>query len=316
MLIENVNDHYNTVLNAIKENMKFSQQAWVESHKGGELSRYSNFPELNWQLDQMDAVMMGWEAGDNQTVIRMVTDDDDTFVIFGTGWEYNEADHPMLCDELAEKWLDESQKETLLQHATKVLDHMWCASYGKLNASQASDWEVFKHKMRPQWSKPLLRTMLLIAGMISCGIGLSAGVWTNKHFVPVYVRLKDAMVIGLLARHARVAPDERTKIQYRCCVGRHRPDNRMNAGKDLILADPETGSPIGLIPDFLPDYEYESWTNKLYCERILALYKFSVEVEDNRVGFLYPPLSKLTKNITPVVEQTTGSGDGLELGMQ
>lgn len=202
MVVENIDDHYQQVLDVIEKSMKLSRQRWEESHKGGELSRYGNFPDPSWEHDSLDALMMGWSPVNNGYGLRQVTDGDDTFLVSGFGWEFNEYDQPLSALSTAEEWAKRSDEGTLLQRAINILDHMWCAHHRDARGSQASDWEGFKMEMRPQWSRPLLRTMLLITGMIGCGIGLSAGRWANTYFVPVYIRVKDFMTVGLLARHA------------------------------------------------------------------------------------------------------------------
>lgn len=264
-----VNEPASTVLEIIEAAMDFSEQAWEESHKGGDLSRFGSFPDDKWQLDDGDARCCGWQARG-----RRGSHDDTPTATAGRATEYDEMeDTPATApsnttlpsiDPRGRRYIP------LFQHARKVLAHMWCgtARPSRRDAAQESDWALFKRSMRGSWPRPLLQTMLLLSAMIGCGIGLSADAWTNRRFVPVYVGFGDDVALGLLARHAR--PGDASAPQDMLSVGRQLPGEYFCT--DLLLVHPESSRPVGLLPDFLPQAHHPSRTSELGTKRAAALY--------------------------------------------
>ncbi|KAJ9642873.1 hypothetical protein H2199_004394 [Coniosporium tulheliwenetii] len=228
----------NTVIGVIESAMRFSQMVWQTSHKGGELSKYGSFPSSSWELNILDAACSGWILKGpplSQPRVRLIQDGDETLMVVGTHMEWEE-------DELMAMILGYSEGEgelapyiTLLEQSRKILDHMWCGMEDIThNKAQASDWDCFKREMRGSWSEPLLRTILLLAAMVSCRIGLSAASWMRKRFIPVCVRYKKVIVLGLLAKHARDTNGLGVRRMY--SVGQHPKGNSF--GKGLVLVDP------------------------------------------------------------------------------
>lgn len=270
------NESAGTVLEIIEAAMNFSEQAWEESHKGGDLSKFGSFPDERWQLDDEDARRCGWQARSHERRIHVIPRGDEAPTItVGRGTEYDEVeDTPTTASpraDLPSTTPPGGRAYTpLLQHARKVLAHMWCGTPrpSRRDAAQESDWALFKRSMRGSWPRPLLRTMLLLAAMVGCGLGLSADAWAGGRFVPVYVGYGDEVVLGLLARHAR--PGDKGTPQDMLSVGRQLPGEHFCT--DLLLVHPESSRPVGLLPDFLPHTSHPSRTNELGTKRAAMLY--------------------------------------------
>lgn len=297
-------DNPNTVFGAISNTMTLCRQYFEESHRAGELSKYGNYPSLEWDLDDAEAMRFGWMRMGNRNAVRLVSEGEDTHLVYGGGWDYHEQPDAIF-QALHETSEDESpwpghthsppapeQSEPLLQHARKVLDHMW-SGHGDANMAQKSDWRIYKQEMYPQWPEPLIRALMLLTGLMGCGLGLSAAAWANRYFVPVYVHFHSKTLIGLMARHTRSSPSDRGEIRQFWSVGRHHPSTPGTKGKDILLVDPETKLAVGLLPDFLPNMPV---TDEVYAERMANLYHgFSKVFPNNSVGILHLRLSALKR---------------------
>lgn len=296
------NENPNTMLEAISNTMKLCSQYFDESHRAGELSKYGNFPSLQWDLDDIDAMHFGWLRRGDRNTIRTLEDGEGTHVVYGGGWDYHEQpdwiyeDFIEIHDDTAQEPghvqapSHSGQSEPLLQYARKVLDHMWSGDlHGDSNVSQKSDWEHFRRQMFPRWPEPLIRALMLLTGLIGCGLGLSAAAWANRYFVPVYVGVGKTVVVGLMARHVRSPPTDRREPRQFLSVGRHHPSTPATKGKDILLVNPETGLAVGLLPDFLPTV---SVPDEVYAQRMADLYHgFAQVLPDNTVRILHLPLS-------------------------
>ncbi|KAL2170811.1 hypothetical protein VTG60DRAFT_4380 [Thermothelomyces hinnuleus] len=297
----------NSVLSTLEVSMKWFRQQWQDSHQGGEISKYGNFPNPEWTLDHLDAMKGGWVCKNPQWVIRVLKD--------GPSLDYEEGNS--LQDLYS---LDEVDKEgreanpnyvSLFEQTSRILDHMWCANDPlQANLAQQSAWRVFKQQMRASWSPPLLRTMLLFAAMITCRIPLSAAGWVNRLFVPVHVVYGEALVaIGLLARTARQEESARGHPRLMFSVGQHLPaggTQGLSFGKDIFLVDPARTVPVGILPDFLPDErideEFVKTTSVLYAG-------FSRVADGNKVDILATPLYRLHERPRP--SQAADAAEGV-----
>jgi hypothetical protein len=290
-----------TALEAISNTMTLCSHYFDESHRAGELSKYGNFPQLSWDLDDADAMYFGWVRKGDRNAVRIFEDGGNMHVVRGGGWDYHEQPDPLY------ETLDEGssepahpqgpskpeRSEPLLEYARKVLDHMWSA-HGDSNEGQRSDWETFKREMRAAWPEPLIRALMLLAGLVGCGLGLSAAAWANRYFVPVYVATGKTVVVGLMARHVRSNPQERKEPRQFWSVGRHHPSTPGKKGKDILLVDPETLLAVGLLPNFLPEVPV---SDEVYARAMAVLYHGLAQVlPDNTVKILYLPLSPLSKD--------------------
>jgi hypothetical protein len=287
-IIDVPNASPDTVLALIESAMRFSEQTWRESHRGGELSKYGSFPRDGWELNFIDAMKSGWIPKDHQFSqphLRVIEDGDKTILSFGTHQEYEEDPMEELMVGIFGNANAEEETEyvTLLQQSRMILDHMLCGLDISLNPSQAGDWKVFRDDMRGNWIKPLLRMILLQAAMVSCGIGLSATNWMRRRFVPVCVRYNKLPLLGLLAKHALNGSEPKPRRMY--SVGQHLSGKSF--GKDLVLVDPTTKLPVGVLPDFLPIIR----TDEEYIERSQMLYNGLVaSVGPQGVGFAHVSL--------------------------
>ncbi|KAG6364686.1 hypothetical protein INS49_006290 [Diaporthe citri] len=295
------NDDPDTVLEAISNTMALCSQYFGDSHSAGELSKYGNFPSLSWDLDDIDAMHFGWLRMGDRNALRILEQGEGTYVAYGGGWDYHEQpdwiyeDFVEIHDGQAQEPSrlqapsNHGQSDPLLQYARKVLDHMWSghANSNVSNVSQRSDWEHFRREMYPRWPEPLIRAIMLLAGLIGCGLGLSAAAWANRYFVPVYVGLGKTVVVGLMARHARSPPSERKEPRQFLSVGRHHPSTEGTKAQDNLLVNPETGLAVGMLPDFLPNVPV---SDEVYAQRMADLYHgFAQVLPNNTVRILHLP---------------------------
>jgi hypothetical protein len=269
---------HGAILRLIEASMKFCENTWRESHMGGELSKYGNFPKSTWNINVTDAAQAGWIVDPWKSKGRhmvMIEDGDDATIAVGPEVVYKEC-RPGIAEVQGAPGTDDPPPGYIpvLEQARMILDHMWSAHDSKIvNMAHKSDWTEFQRQMQTWWSGPLLQTMALLASMVSCQIGLSAAPWIRKHFVPSVVSFpgkQDTMILGLLAKHKR--PEGRMAMYDGFCVSRH--PGGPATGKDLTIVDPKTRVPVGIVPDFLhwdrTDEEYERKLHILYGGRIMV----------------------------------------------
>lgn len=296
------NESPNTVLDAISNTMSLCSQHFDESHRAGELSKYGNFPSLSWDLDDIDAMRFGWLRMGDRNVVRTLEEGEGTYLVYGSGWDYHEQPD-FLYEDFIEIHNDTAQEPghpqtpsnsgqsiPLLQYARKVLDHMWSAheKSSMSNVAQKEDWGHFRREMYARWPEPLIRAIMLLTGLVGCGLGLSAATWANRYFVPVYVGLGKTVAVGLIARHVRSPPSERRELRQFFSVGRHHPSSTNGTkGSDNLIVNPETGLAVGLLPDFLPKVAV---SDEVYAQRMADLYHGFAEVlPNNDVRILHLP---------------------------
>jgi len=293
------------VIALLEASLKNFQEQWEESHRGGELSKYGSYPSVHWTLDHLDAIRCGWLPTDPEHAIRVSEYNDQTLIRIGPGLEYEEDD---LLPGL--RSLDETEQEartdetdnvaSLFVQARKILDNMWCAhDPHHIDAAQKGDWASFKRQMQGLWSKPLLRTVFLLAAMVNCRVPLSAAAWVNKLFVPVYIRHgKFLLSAGLLAKHARQPKRQRQQPSSLLCVGQHLPSpsaDRTAFGKNLYLVDAKSKVPVGLVPDLMPDDRTDERFAKVSCIMYNGFCKY---MGNNQVAFAAYPLSSIETSET------------------
>lgn len=200
----------------------------------------------------------------------------------------------------AERRLSEFARWTsddwLLPNVRAILNLMWGATDTRnQNLAMQDDWRFSLTVLSKCWSAPLRSLMLLMTAMVSCQIPLSAAVWAREHFVPVLVQFGSLELLGLLAKHA-VRDD--LVIQPMLSAGRHPPGSQ-SQGTDIVLADPFTKAPVGLVPDFL----YHQRTDEEYVVRIKALYgDFAYNVPPNGVGIVFCPLDAISPPMTEEID--------------
>lgn len=162
----------------------------------------------------------------------------------------------------------------------RILDQFWSSqAQVTKNHAQNGEWKYFRRQMEGKWTQPVLRTMLLLAAMVSCKIGLSAYAWADEHFCPVVVDFRGTNVLALASKHAFQC--DAAKTLHLWSVGRHMTlnyaidshlqtynivdDDRGSFGTDLLLVHPQTRASVGLLPDFLSSFQTpeETSTNLL-----------------------------------------------------
>jgi len=273
-----------------------SRRQWLDSYHGGELSKFGSHPDHRWRLDHADATRSGWVPIDPEYAARVYDDGHHTRTRIDLGLVFEEGDCLVDVSSLEKTEQEAHMSETgkyvpLFVQARRILSRIQHAgAWRSNNGAQETVWEDFKQRMQGLWSLPLLRTMLLLAGMVNCRIPLSAVAWVNKLFVPVHIRhSEDLLAVGLLAKHARQPKHQRQDPLPLLCVGQHLPfASRKAFGMDLFLVDPETKVPVGLVPDIGSDY----LKDEEFVKAALPLYNgCRKDLGDNKVEIIYRPLS-------------------------
>ena len=293
------------VISAIESCMERIQQQWQESHLGGELSKFGNFPSDAWTVDVTDAGRCGWSCVDQRDKVHVLETGDETLVQIGPGLQYEEDDliqdvYDLTDTETHQRTSEADGHDTLFIQARKILDHLWCATDPvHIDPDQQADWNIFKGDMRASWSTPLLRTMLLLAAMVNCRVPLSAAAWVNKLFVPVYVQYGESLItIGLLAKHARQSKDLKKEPLTLLSVGQHLDNagvRNVAFGKDLFLVNARTKVPVGLLPDIM----HEETTDQRHVKMVAATYTgFCQLVQGGKLAVVACPLSAVQSRST------------------
>jgi hypothetical protein len=71
------------VLAISKSSMKNCEQQWTELHRGGEFSKFGNFPTTDWTLDYIDAMRCGWTVPDPEWKLYVLDDGDELTMSYG-----------------------------------------------------------------------------------------------------------------------------------------------------------------------------------------------------------------------------------------
>jgi hypothetical protein len=166
---------------------------------------------------------------------------------------------------------DVKPETTVLMQSMRILDQYW-TSTTEITRKQDNYDDRLKYswyRMNERWVQPLLKKMLLLAAMISCKIGVSAYEWTDKHFCPVIVKFRGTDVLAPVSKHACKSVMESPLKLW--SVARHMTpcyatnfdmqrfnivNEEMGAfGTDLLLVDPKTKTPVGVLPDFVTKFQ-------------------------------------------------------------
>jgi len=268
------------IFDILEAAMRFSEANWSESQRGGELSKYGSYPDYKWTINILDAARSGFCRKDS--TVEVSEHEGTQVVMVHAHGEYvdDESWYGAVDDPRAQWEKFEPGYVPLLEHSRRILALMWGGLEGvSRNPSQEVDWKSFKGYMRGKWSKPLLRTILLLAAMVGCEIGLSAATWVRKRFVPVLVHYgnhEKGLILGLLARHPYENCNSILTPRQMYSVGRHvNSEHGKGFCQDLVLVDPERKMPVGILPNFLPHVR----SNEMFVERVTLLYQ-TVKSED------------------------------------
>ena len=270
----------------IQSAMKFCKPMWLNSHMGGELSKYGSYPNSSWEMDISDAAYMGWLPDPEESIgpLRCVIEDEDQTTISERPSEEFTTIPAELESTLRSKTVDHNVDYVpILEYSRSILDAAWWAwNYEK--AHNGKLFERFLQEMESRRSKPLLHTTKLLAAMVNCQIGLSAARWVHKYFVPALIHYDDDnKVLGLLAKHS--CPSGNIAPKQMMSVGRHLQSPSI--GKDLVLVDPAVPSaPVGIIPDFI----YGDDEEQDFEGRMQVLYRGLCRVgPSEELNFVYMP---------------------------
>jgi len=186
--------------------------------------------------------------------------------------------YPQFADEIDRQKAEEERVN--LRHGTEDWNisqamRILCLMFGALdsyqiNQSMRIEWPAFLIDYKGCWSSTLQQVMVIHAAMISCQIPLSAYRWVRERFLPVQIRLPHGLVVlGLLSTLA-MNSNQRGLEHTVFVTGRHTSLEKM--ARDIVLVNPDSKVPIGLLPDFThfrqAPKEILERTKLLYGDRI------------------------------------------------
>jgi hypothetical protein len=231
----------------IKGSMRFSESRWTLSNAGGELSKFG------MELSLASRAQPGMDT-------IQIMKNNETFMA--------------TLERNRQKQLDFSFR---LPEWMIILDALWCGlgflpedGAFRENSIVCERWLLSK-------DPPLYKeTLILLAAMVSCGLGLSAYDWAAKTFVPVIAdvgrspRNNGQRVLGLISRHV-LRHGELQNFDIKVVQRNSGP--ALPTGCNLVLYS--NRSSIGLLPDFLellsPDEVLQESLTKLhYNARIVS----------------------------------------------
>lgn len=244
-------------------------------------------------------------AGDESVFLGSATDQDlisDDVVASrdgSDGWmtenesssESDEADSEVSVRRQAHRMLEmrveceRDERESLewaLMQARKTLALLY---HGFFYGERKQDARSLIAELERDATPLLIRVILLLATMVGCQMPLSAAEWVAERFVPVKVIFPDFDTLGLLSigtRGSNIYTGQ--KMQ---CFGRHLHGHD---GTDLVIVDPTTEKPVGLLPDIanLPSELVEEGRGKF-------LYPSGVASINNMVKVVLPYMLGLEK---------------------
>lgn len=246
----NIEDLAGTV-ELLESAMRFSFRKWHLCHRGGELAKYGSWPQGGPK-----------SLREKRSYLEMIEEEP---------LQGLEAYLAQLRVDIAQEEAQELDSD-LLKEARRTLDIIWHTVDPYIgNTGMKNDGYHFKQRLLKYRHPRLLEFIALLMAMVSCQVPLSAEIWARRHFIPVRVGYKKFHVIGLLAKHA--VGSNISSGQVMVSAGRHSRGESL--GKDLVIVDPVTKMPVGLLPDFL-DVER---TGEEFREKISALYNgFAIHV--------------------------------------
>ncbi|RYP53090.1 hypothetical protein DL768_001867 [Monosporascus sp. mg162] len=241
-------DPIDETLALIESAMRFSPWTWSLSHKAGELSKYGAYPESAREISLLKALLKDGANRDQANVMGI-----------------HEA--------IAEEGQRRASEEWIIPQAMKILDLMFgTVDKYQNNAVLRSEWHIFRNGSDAEWPADLRRAMIFLAAMVSCQVPLSAYEWAQKHFMPVRVDFRESgTLLGLLARGGS-GETSRGLPGSVYVAGRH--VSRVTRGRDIVLVDPKSKVPIGLLPDFAhpaqPAGEFVRRMHMLYGQLVIT----------------------------------------------
>ncbi|RYP42232.1 hypothetical protein DL767_000396 [Monosporascus sp. MG133] len=254
-------------LSLIESAMRFSPWTWTVSHKADELSKYGAYPESTWKIRYLRTLLSRGAGFDQACVMR-------------------------IQEAIAEERQRRASEEWIIPQAMKILDLIFGAvDRYQENLVLRSDWHVFRNDSNAEWPADLRRAMIFLAAMINCKVPLSAYEWAQKHFMPVRVDLQEGgTILGLLAR-GLAGETSRGFPRSVFVAGRH--VSRVTRGRDIVLVDPKSKVPIGLLPDFShpvqPTDEFFRRMRMLYGQLVVTTH------DGQHSMFVHLPLSAVSE---------------------
>lgn len=236
-------------LDIIEAAMRFSHHTWKTSGRAGELSKHGSWPK-----SPLNERIYVW-----QDLLREKKSNTQG------------PNHPQkrINKELQKESSWTSDEHFVIEEALKSLSLMF-GSISDQKPDAGPDWRHYVRSMKEQWPVQLLQMMLLIAAMVGCRLPLSAASWAKERFTPVLIWLDEhgKRVLGLLSKrrhHALVSQDSLEQSPV-FLASRGRSDS--NRGKDIVVLDPETKLPVGLVPDF----SHRAMDSEEWKQRMTLLY--------------------------------------------
>ncbi|KAH7081916.1 hypothetical protein BKA63DRAFT_222958 [Paraphoma chrysanthemicola] len=256
------NNIHEPILALIKSAMKFSSTTWFLSLQGGELGSYGAQPDWPAWLTQRPRSHDGVDGRDVEAEVEELRN--------GTG-------------------------DWLISQAVSIL----CLMFGSfdshlLNERMRGEWPYFLHRYEGCWSSRLLQVMVIHAAMISCQIPLSAYHWLIERFVPVEIRLPSGLdVLGFDSKLAMNFRQPGSKHEVSIAGRQTSLTGIAEIARNIVLVDPESKVPIGLLPDFT----YVGQGREEFLKRTKLLYGDRVLVIDGQIVHALTPLDSASTSI-------------------
>ncbi len=269
---------FSSTLEVIEINARKFRASWNESHIGGELSKYGS-----WADEEPDNKSLYEEAKQNRA----------SFVEAAFRWYVDEANN-----RLEQPWI--------LSQTRIILDSAFIACSGTHGGEgllgYQSSYETVKDWLLRDQPWGYKEALLLMAAMIGCRVPLSAYEWTKARFYPVSITFARSKIVNGLLSHQHgnslkapgrfkyvrkgipAWPGFRTfqafwtRANWSMIVERGYK-NEGSKGRSLVLVDPWTKVPVGLVPDFNSVVEHDD----AFVENIMELYTITEKMSEKSV---------------------------------
>ena len=277
----------------IKRNIVKFPLTWWEAHIGGELFEYGSWAEM--APDSLSLLESIQQQRSETELLDPETQRIESSFLEQTLQSYKRA----LLGRLEDDWI--------LPQTRMILDSM-CIAYSGKYVGQGLTGYKSDLRIRISWllkDQPwgYKEALLLMAAMIGCRMPLSAYQWVRSRFYPVSIKFPRARVpvLGLLSHYhgrrlkararflymEKALPDWPGLREYQTLctrkdllivVERGYKDGGQT-GRSLVLVDPFTKFPVGLLPDFT----YMIEKDEVFVQHMWELYYSFEKVSENTI---------------------------------
>ena len=214
-------------LEIIEQTMAFSRSSWALAHRG-ELSVHGMFPTEQSLLAFHVKLLTARE--------KRVPDMNESQRL-----EFFARKERVLKEYEAEK----ANPNFYEIESIKTLNAMWAGVFEEDNSARVN-WAIFKRYLLDSDPPFYQETMLRLAALISCDIGISALSWSKPLLRPVQTEVGGYETLLL----ATSACDPESEDERYLCVQR---GTQGKSGRDVVLIKASNGYVVGKFPDLLGD---------------------------------------------------------------